>query len=161
MSEDSKRRQELLKQIANRGQQAHISYLERVKEFLFAPKKWEIVERTTSLLGDADPDAQRFILCFDYLKFDICVFDFDAAKARALIRLFHRISTCQANTLVSPGIVRGNVINVPPYASLFNGLSPEVEMKETELPEGGRVFFFVTGIKFNIVSIESRHRDAH
>lgn len=161
MSEDSKKRQELLKQIANRGQQANISLVERVKEFLFAPSKWDIVERTTSLPGDTDVEAQKFILNFDYLKLDICVFGFDSTKARALIRLFQRITVCQVNALISSGIVRDNISNTPPYESLFGGLSPEVEMKETELPDGGRVFFFITGNKFKIVSIETQHRDPH
>ena len=51
------------------------------------------------------------------------------------------------------------MFNVPPYESLFTKVSPEVtKMEETEFCEG-RLFFFITEPYFNIVSVETKHRN--
>ena len=161
MSADSKKREELLKQITQKVKGGmNMTLLERITSFINKPKDFDLIERAATLPSDKVPEAENFILCFKYLNWNECVFDqFDPTKGRAFVRLLKNISDCEVKDAVSSGIIRDNVDNTAPYTSLFTNLSPDTEMKESELPDGARIFFFIVGKKFNIVSVETRHRN--
>lgn len=139
----------------------HALPIETLEKLAKVPNDWQIPEGATTVLSTGEKSSRKCVLCFDYLKWNVCVFEhFDSTKARALVRLFQDIKTCEAHDLPASHLIRDNVSNSPTYRTLFNGLSPDIQMKETELPGAGRVFFFITEeIKFNIVSIESIHRN--
>lgn len=136
--------------------------VETLESIAKLPSDWKIPEKATTVPSETtqQDETRKFTLCFDYLNLDVCVYaQFDPTKARALIRLFKRVNDCEIRRLGAEGIVRDTITNTAPYESLFTNLSPDIEMKEAELPDGGRVFFFIAEHRFNIVSIESAHRN--
>lgn len=106
-------------------------------------------------------EPQKFILRFDYLNPKECNFtQMDSVKGKALVEKFKYITSLQLNKFANSGIERDTITNRGGYKSLFKELPPDVEeLKETELPGGGRVFYFIINENFCIVSIETKHRN--
>lgn len=158
MNEDSKKRQHLKKQIASKAQIAPLEFVEKVANVLNSPKKWSIVERVATIPNGVE--TQKFIISFDYLDWDECVFEqFDKSKGKKLLEILDRVSKCEIARLPELKIIRDSVRRISPYDSLFKNLEDDVnELKETELCDG-RIFFFITEPKFHIVSIETKHRN--
>lgn len=158
MNEDSKKRQHLKKQIASKAQTAPLEFVEKVANVLNSPKKWSIVERVATIPKGIE--TQKFIISFDYLDWDECVFEqFDRSKGKKLLEILDRVSKCEIARLPELKIIRDSVRRISPYDSLFKNLEDDVnELKETELCDG-RIFFFITEPKFHIVSIETKHRN--
>src|SRR3989344_1030689 len=160
MGEDSKKRQELKRQIVNKAQSAPIELVENIASVLNFPKRWQLVERVATI--PTGLEAQKFIISFDYLNSDECLFDqFDPTKGRKLIQILERVAKCEIAKFPELNLVRDSVGRIPPYESLFSKLTKEVDqLQETELC-GGRIFFFITEPFFHIVSIETKHRDIY
>ena len=160
MSEDSKRRNELKKQIASRAQTADIKVVEKIAGFLHAPKKWDIVERATTFPTNKEIESHRFVICFDYFNWNACHLDqFNTAKGKKLLEILEQVAKCEVNKFPTLRLSRDSVTRVPPYESLFAKVSPEVSrIEETEFCEG-RLFFFLTEPHFNLVSVETKHRN--
>lgn len=163
MSNDSQKRQELKRQIANRAQIADIKIVEKVASVLNSPKKWEIVERierATTFPNDKAVESRRFIICFDYFNWKTCQLEqFNPAKGRKLLEILEQVAKCEINKFPTLKLTRDSVTNVSPYQSLFAKVSPEVtRIDETEFCEG-RLFFFITEPHFNLVSVETKHRN--
>ena len=163
MSEDSKKRLELKKQIASRAQTADIKVVEKVAGLLNSPKKWDIVERVeraTTFPTEKAIESRRLIICFDYFNWNACHFDqFNPAKGRKLLEILEQVAKCEVNKFPDLKLSRDSVTNTAPYLSLFAKVSPEVtKIDETEFC-GGRLFFFVTEPFFNLVSVETKHRN--
>ena len=158
MGEDSKKRQELKKQIEKRiSGGANITIVEKVASLLCSPKKWQIVESIATPLTD---EAQKFIICFDYLNWSECFFDqFNSAKGKKLVHILSKVAKCEVNKLSELKLSRDSVEAKGEYASLFSSLSEDVQrLEETELCDG-RMFYFITIPYFNVVSIETKHRN--
>lgn len=134
---------------------------ETLKNLAAVPNDWQIPVTVANVANEETTgELSTFIVSFDHLEIDECVFNqFDSVKTGALVRLLKRVNDCEVNRLGAERIVRDNISCTGAYVSLFNNLSPDIEMKETELPGNGRVFFFITRNRFNIVSIESIHRN--
>lgn len=160
MSEDSKKRQEYKKQIASKAQTADIKLVEKVANILNHPKNWEIVERASIMPVGSKNEISKFIICFDYLSWSQCVFtQFDQAKGRKLVEILEQVSKCEINRFSELRLVRDSIGRKAPYDSLFLHLSPDVtELKETELCDG-RLFFYIIEPYFNIISVETNHRN--
>lgn len=160
MSEDSKKRNELKKQILSKAQVADIKLVERVAGLFNSPKKWAIVELATTIPSNGEVENKKFVICFDYLNWKTCVFDqFDATKGKKLIEIFKKVTDCETSKFPELRLVRDSVGRKGVYELLFSCLSEDVsELKETELGEG-RVFFFIIEAKFYVVSIETKHRN--
>jgi hypothetical protein len=158
MNSDSKKRHELEKQITARIKGgADIGAIEKVATYLSAPKKWALVETTTSLPSDFD--SQKLILSFVFLNKGQCVYKhFDQAKGRKLVDILEQVANCELTKFPELKLARDSVERKDPYNSLFSHLSNDVQsLQETELGDG-RVFFFITEPYFHIVSIETCHR---
>jgi hypothetical protein len=158
MSEDSKKRQQLKKQIENKAQVLDIKVVEKVANYLNSPKKWDIVEKIATIQNNLE--AQRFVISFDYLNWKECVFEhFDPTKGKKLLEILDKVSKCQISKFPELRLIRDSVGRIGAYQSLFNGLSKEVdELKEIDFCDG-RIFFFITEPYFNIVSVETKHRN--
>lgn len=158
MSEDLKKRQELKRQIESRAQVANIDVVEKVANFLNHPKKWMLIESVATLKTSIE--TQRFIISFDYLDTNECVFEqFCPAQGRKLIQIFEQISKCEVRKFPELRLIRDSVNRIKPYDTLFSNLTREVDqLQETEFC-GGRIFFFITEPYFHIVSVETKHRD--
>jgi len=160
MSNDSKKRNQLKQQLANRAQIANIEAVEKAANYLQYPKKYELIERATTFPVGKDPETQRFIICFDYFNWKTCNFEqFNQAKGKKLLEILEQVAKCTINKFPELKLVRDSVSRTPEYESLFSTVSPEVsKINETELCEG-RFFFFVTEPRFNVVSVETKHRN--
>lgn len=160
MSDDSKKREELKRQIANRAQIAKLEFVEKAANFLHSPKKWDIVERLTVLPSGTNIESQRLIICFDYFASNVCIWDqFDPTKGKKLLEILEQVSKCEVRNFPNLKLGRNSVQNVAPYQSLFNKLTPDVtSLEETEFGDG-RIFYFITEPCFHIVSIETKHRN--
>lgn len=160
MSGDSKKRDELKRQIVNKAQTADINIVEKIAGYLNAPKKFDIVERATTFPSDSNLEVQKFIISFDYFNWDACQFEqFNPAKGRKLLEILEQVAKCEINKLPELRLSRDSVQRVAPYLSLFTTVSPEVSrIEETEFCDG-RVFYFVTEPYFNIISVETKHRN--
>lgn len=163
MSEDSKKRHHLKKQIVSRVPTTDIKIVEKVAGLLNSPREWDIVkrvERATTFPSEKAAEARRFIICFDYFNWNACHFDqFNPAKGRKLLEILEQVAKCEINNLPNLKLSRDSVTNTAPYISLFAKVSPEVtKIDETEFCEG-RLFFFVTEPFFNLVSVETKHRN--
>lgn len=158
MSEDSKKRQELKRQIDNKTQVVDLKIVDKIANYLNSPKKWDIIERVATIQKGIE--TQKFIISFDYLDWDECVFEqFDKSKGKKFLEILDKVSKCEIARLPELKIIRDSVRRISPYDSLFKNLEDDVnELKETELCDG-RIFFFITEPKFHIVSIETKHRN--
>src|SRR3989344_1056768 len=136
MSEDSKKRQELKKQINSKTQSAPLELVEKIADVLNSPKRWQIVERVATIPGGIE--AKKFILCFDYLNWNECqLAQFDQAKGKRLLQVLEQISKCEISKFPELRLIKDSVTAVGPYVSLFNKLSPEVDkLQEAVLGEG-------------------------
>ena len=158
MGGDSKKRQELKKQIEKRilgG--VDITAVEKVASFLYSPKKWQLIESIAIPLTD---EAQKLIICFDNLNWNECLFDqFDSTKGRRLIDILSKVAKCEINKFPELKLARDSVEAKGEYKSLFTHLSKDVQrLEEVELGDG-RIFYFITPPYFNVVSIETKHRN--
>lgn len=159
MSGDSKKRQELKKQIVSRTQNADIKIVEKVASLLNSPKKWDIVERVATIQNNIE--EEKFQISFEYLNWNECIFEqFDKVKGKKFLEFLDKISKCKVGKLPELRIIRDSVGRVHPYDSLFRNLTDEVnELKESDLGDEGRIFFFITEPYFHIVSVETKHRN--
>src|SRR3990167_3560874 len=105
MGEDSKKRQELKRQIDNKAQVADLKIVEKIANYLSSPKKWQLVERVATI--PTGLEAQKFIISFDYLNSDECLFDqFDPTKGRKLIQILERVAKCEIAKFPELNLVR-------------------------------------------------------
>lgn len=160
MNNDSKKRQNLKKQIENRAQIAKIEHVEKVLKYLSSPKNFDLIEHTTTLSSDKESEDRKFIISFNYFNWRACNFEqFNPAKGKKLIEILEQVSKCSINKFPELKLIRDSIGNVAPYESLFQTLTPEVsKINETEFCEG-RLFFFITEPYFNIISVETKHRN--
>ena len=176
MSNDSKKRHQLNRQIADRlkdvrdkkltksivsrAQSVDIGVVEKVAAVLHSPKKWDIIEKATTFPVGKNPETQKFVICFDYFNWRTCNLEqFNPAKGKKLLEILEQVATCTINRFPELRLIRDSISRTPVYESLFATVSPEVtKINETELCEG-RLFFFITEPRFNIVSVETKHRN--
>lgn len=161
MGKDSKRRHIAEKQIKAKLPVLPIDTLEKLARI---SNNWIFPDSVTNMPTNTDTESKRFHLCFDYFNWNTCVLtQFDDTKARTLLKIFEGVTKCELKRFPELKLVRDSVSNTPTYESLFSGagVSPDVDMRETELPGNGRMFFFLVEHHFNIVSIETKHRDPH
>lgn len=157
MNEFSKRRHQAIKTIKSK---LPVLPIESVEKLAKVPNDWKFPEQVANIPTSTEEEAQRLLLCFDYLNWKTCLFtQFDDTKAKALIAMFEKVSKCEVSKFPELRLVRDSITSTPNYKSLFDGLSPDVDMKEADLPGNGRVFFFLESIKFNVVSVETKHRN--
>ena len=115
-----------------------------------------------SFFAIPDEPPKEFVLRFTYLKENICCYEqIDETKTKALFRKLKQITELTSKTLPASNLIRDSILNKPPYTSLFTGLPPDADVKETELPNAGRIFFWLLQEKFFVISIETKHRDIY
>ena len=156
MDKDSKRRNEAIKRLKPKLYNFPVDTVEKIAQL---PTDYKFPP-SVAVNAEIEEETKKFVLRFDFLDWETCNFEqFDQTKARTLIKKFQYITSLQVNQLSSSGIVRDSVKDTKEYRSLFEHLSPDIDLKETELSEGGRIFFFIVEESFYIVSIETKHRN--
>lgn len=117
-----------------------------------------------------EPEDRKLALRFDYFIEDECVLDvFNKTAINALLFIFKRITSLTTRELPLSGLIRGNLNaageRYKAYSSLFSKVfsraSEDVVIKEIEFLGDGRIFCFLDEERFQIVSIETKHRDTH
>lgn len=115
-------------------------------------------QTVANIPNEQDEEIKRFLLCFDYLAEAECKLEsFNTGNARGLMTAFKKITDCEVRR--KKDLIRDKINNIKPYDSLFRKLSPEVDLYEIGFSGDGRIFFFHIEEKFNIVSIETIHRN--
>jgi len=107
--------------------------------------------------------GQNFILIFDQYIDKCCqLAQLDRSQARTLIRKFQQITSMSPSELPATNLVRDNIAksNDGDYSSIYDGLTPDIEVKETELGRG-RIFFHLVDRYFCILAIQSKHPNLH
>lgn len=160
MNNDSKKRQVLKAQIANRVQIANIESVEKALKFLTAPKKFNLIELATTIPTNREIEAQKFIICFDCFNWGASQFDqFNPSKGKKLLAILEQVAKCYINRFSELKLGRDSVNRVQPFESLFSTVSPEVnKLEETEFCEG-RLYYFITEPRFNLVAVDTKHRN--
>jgi hypothetical protein len=160
MNSESAKRQHLKREIAKRIESIDITTLEKVANVFARPKKWKVIEESTVFPSDKEVETRKFVICFDYFNWNTCHLDqFNPTRARKLLQILESVSKCEVSKFPALKLVRDTITKTPPYESLFANLTPDVtKICETEFCDG-RIFFFVTEPYFNIVSIETIHRN--
>lgn len=114
-------------------------------------------ESVANLLKENEPETKDIAISFNYLNHNECFFDqFNKSITEALVRKMKDITDCNSKNKLS--VIRDKINNAGKYKSLFNGLSPDIDLFELYFSESSRLFFFFVSNKCNIVSIENRHR---
>lgn len=160
MSDNSKKRHELKKQLDSKAQIANLDNIQNAINYLTSPKKFNLVEGATTIPTGKQIETQRFIICFDYLNWNTCEFEqFKPANGKKLLSILEQVAKCQINKFPELKLGRDSVSRGGPYESLFAKVTPDVShLEETEFCDG-RFFYFITEPHFNVVSIESKHRN--
>jgi len=109
-----------------------------------------------------EPAERKLVLKFEYFCEKECNWNkLDSTKIRALLGIFKRITSTTVRELPNSGIIRKNLeekSKYKSYESLLSKVPPDVDLKEIELPGGGRIFCFISEENVFIVSIETVHR---
>lgn len=160
MNNDSKKRQELKKQVSNKIQTSNdLASVEKALMFITSPKRFNLIEKATTMPTNKKTEAQRFILCFDYFNWKACQFEqFNPAKGKKLLEILAQVAKCEINKFPELKLGRDSIGKVKPYESFFSTVSPEVsKLEETEFCEG-RLYYFITEPNFNVVGVDTKHR---
>lgn len=131
---------------------------EALKFIADLPQEWIPDEVSNiSKQGDDDPEGKKFVISFEYLKQSECrLGGFNPGKANALVHCLKKITDCEVRHRAT--LFRDKIDKTGPYKSLFNSLTPDVDLFEVQFADDGRIFFFHVAEEFYIVSIEDTHR---
>ncbi len=141
---------------------AKIHSLENIEALEFVarlPHDW-LPEQVTTIANQdgVESEPARFVICFDHLNNRECKFDgFNAGKASGLVHNLKRITDCEIRS--KGALIRDKLERTTTYESLYNGLTPDVDLFEIAFSGDGRIFFFHVAEKLHIVSIEDTHRN--
>jgi hypothetical protein len=103
-------------------------------------------------------DEGRFKISFDYYNDNHCeIEDLQTSPARKCLSKLKQIGRSTHKTLAENNINPKSVINSGHYKALFSKLSPEVNLFEIDIGSASRLFYFIVGNLFHIVSIKSSH----
>lgn len=160
--------QNVIKKLKNKIPQWTSSQLNQLDKIADTPAGKALIPDSVTLTNNIEDLSERnLILKFDHYQESECRFaEIDETKIGALIEKFKRFTSIKVKELDGSGMIRRtlntNSGQFKEYCSLFKRLPPDVTiLYETELPGGGRIFFFRVENEIQIVSIETKHRDTH
>lgn len=91
----------------------------------------------------------------------------DGSMAKALINKLSMITEFDSNTIKQSNLIRDKVEHSGAYASLYDGLEPDVELVEIKFGETGRIFCYLVDNRSHqdgknsnyccIIAIKTRH----
>lgn len=121
--------------------------------------KGKIPVSVTEIRDQKDPETQLFKISFRYYNDGECEISvLEKNNARRLLVDLRTIGKCTCvRNLKEQNIGIVPVYNSGAYKSLFNHLSPDVEIKEHIIQATSRLFYFIEGNIFNIVTVKNNH----
>jgi len=145
---------------------SQLQIIERVvntKPENFSPTNFTIPEAVGTSAILEEPAEKKIVIRFDSILENECNWTkLDQTKVKAMLSIFGRLTAMKVGELPHCGLVRKELDRSDPryksYQSLFLHIPPDVVIKEIELPEGGRIFFYMRGEQCFIASIETQHR---
>lgn len=164
MSKNSKkRRQSLIQKIKSRLYSLTPKRLQHIEEITKLPDD-SLLPSTVSIIK-TEEEPKRFVLCFDYLNLDECIFNpVRPAELKAVIKIFRNITNTPYNKIANLKIIRDTIHrnNSGEYEPLFRYLPLDVEaIHEASISRAGRMFFFTAVESFYIVAIKTQHVNLH
>jgi hypothetical protein len=104
------------------------------------------------------PDEGKFRISFDYYNDNLCeIDDLQTSPARKCLNKLKQIGRSTHKTLSENNINPKTVICAGHYKELFSKLSPDVNLFEIDIGSSGRLFYFIVGSLFHIVSVKNSH----
>lgn len=122
-------------------------------------KQGRIPSSVTVIHNQHDPETQLFRILFkNYNDSECQISVLEKNNARRMLGDLRVIGKCTSiRNLRENNIGIEPVHNTGAYKSLFNHLSPDIEMKEHIIQATARIFYFVDGNSFNVVAIKNTH----
>ena len=109
-----------------------------------------------------DKLKENFLFSFVHYKQSQCgLKDLEAASSKQLIKKLRIINETTLRGLASSKIIRNNVNNSGQYTKLYTGLSPDVEIKEIDFSDSGRIFAYFVERFVCIIAINPNHINTH
>lgn len=105
---------------------------------------------------------QKYQITFRDLNIDACDFcALDRTKTCAFLKKFKDIADQEPRHASRDRVFRDNIHNSGEYARLFQGLTPDVTLKEIEFANEGRIFCFTVQHHLSVVAIWTKHANLH
>lgn len=131
------------------------------KRFIPQPKihQGKIPSSVTEIYDQRDPETQLYRISFKYYNDDECQISIlEKNNARRMLLDLRLVGKCTSlRNLHDNNIGVIPISNSGAYKSLFNRLSPDVEIKEHIIQATARMFYFVESSIFNIVAVRNSH----
>ncbi len=83
--------------------------------------------------------------------------DLGKQEAKELMNKLKRISDIEIKDLASSRVIRDNVENAGKYSVLYDSLPEDIELKEIDYNDKGRIFGYLVDKYFCIVAIKVKH----
>ncbi|TRZ78474.1 hypothetical protein D4R87_00600 [bacterium] len=105
-----------------------------------------------------DKLKENFLFSFAHYKIGQCgLKDLYGKDSKQLIEKLRRINETTIRELPSSKLIHDNVKKGGNYKSLFDGLSPDVEIREIRFSDSGRIFAYFVERYVCIVAIKPNH----
>lgn len=105
---------------------------------------------------------ENFLISFLHYKVGQCGLKNLAEKsAKQLVKKLKAINNTKIGELPVSGLVKDNICNSGDYSKLYKDLSPDVEIKEIDFSDSGRIFAYFVERYVCIVAIDPNHRNTH
>ncbi|MGC1878066.1 MAG: hypothetical protein WA347_08770 [Rhabdochlamydiaceae bacterium] len=103
-------------------------------------------------------DEGQFRISFDHYNDNLCeIDDLQSSPARKCLSKLKQIGRSTHKTLAENNINPKPIDNSGRYKELFSKLSPDVSLFEIDIGSASRLFYFIVGNLFHIVSIKNSH----
>lgn len=160
MSKNSKKRKQERKQ---KRQEFH---LKQDVDKLPDESKTNQINQTSAIkpeMPDYDDELkENFLISFVHYKSSECgMGKLVDGSARQLVKVLKKLNSTKRKDLPNSRLIRDSVNNSGDYSKLYNGLSPDVEIKEIDFSDTGRIFAYFVRRYVCIVAINPVHKNTH
>lgn len=118
-----------------------------------------IPNTAAQLPQNVDPEAKPFLISFKHYRDDLCQIE-NLVKngARRALKNIRSIGKCYDRASLHEQNIDILPVGKPgAYATLYNGLSPDIEILEHKIQSTARLFYFIAGNHFFIRAITNTH----
>jgi hypothetical protein len=127
--------------------------------------KFEITEQINqnAAIAAEIPDygdklKENFLFSFVHYKIGQCgLKNLNDQSSKQLIKKLKNINETKVCDLPKSRLIRDDVKNSGDYTNLYHGLSPDVEIKEVEFSDRGRIFVYFVERYVCVVAINPNH----
>lgn len=140
--------------------------------------KLRAVNQLPDIVAEQDPQLPEFLdgnnyqLIFSEYNHNQCELRLlDKKSAKKLIEKLSEITRYNKNSIAGSNIIRDDINNSGVYKPLFSGLQEDIEMKEIEFANNGRIFCYLVNNYSHgdsrsnnyccIIAVKTNHMETH